>query len=474
MTERTFSPVAPSLAFDSSPNPLPACRLARLIGKEPEEWTVDDLVRIVEGLGIRLVSLMHVGGDGWLKTLDFAPGNVRHLREVLSFGERADGSSLFGGMGVPVIASDVVLRPRLSTAFIDPFATYPTLVVFCGHYGRDGAPLPESPDTMVRRAFDRLQRETGVELQALGEVEFFLGKRPEENDIYGAAERGYHASSPFVFGEALRRRAMVLLTEIGIPVKYGHSEVGYIQADEVDPRIWEQHEIELALQPLPQAADSVLITQWLLRNLAREAGWRCSFEPVLRKGHAGSGLHFHLSPVIDGVHQKHTRADGQLDTAAKWLIAGLVRYADALMAFGNRTSTSFTRLTQAKEAPSAVTWGRYNRKALIRLPIVASDEEGRSVSPETVEFRLADGSAHPHLLLAGIAQVMVAGRGFEDMEALLERTSTLATQPSAATPVPRMFSEVAEGLRRSRQPFEEGGVFPPHVIDRTVDLLAAL
>jgi glutamine synthetase len=474
MTERTYSPVSPSLAFDSPASPLPACRLARLIGKDPEEWTVDDLVRVVEGLGIRLISLMHVGGDGWLKTLDFAPGHVQHLREVLSFGERADGSSLFGAMGVPVTASDVVLRPRLSTAFIDPFATYPTLVVFCGHYGRDGAPLPESPDTVIRRAFDRLQREMGVELQALGEIEFFLGKRPEENDIYGAAERGYHASSPFVFGEALRRRAMVLLTEIGIPVKYGHSEVGYIQADEVDARIWEQHEIELALQPLPQAADSVLITQWLLRNLAREAGWRCSFEPVLRKGHAGSGLHFHLSPVIDGVHQKHTGAGGELESVAKCLIAGLVRYADALMAFGNRTSTSFTRLTQAKEAPSAVTWGRYNRKALIRLPIVASDEQGRSVSPETVEFRLADGSAHPHLLLAGIAQVMLAGRSFEDVDALLARTSTLAPQPSSATPVPRMFLEVAEGLRRNRQPFEDGGVFPPHVIDRTADLLAAL
>ena len=476
MTERTSSPVATNLASDPAANPLPACRLARIIGRESEEWTVDDLVRVVEGHGIRLVSLMHVGGDGWLKTLDFAPGHVRHLREVLSFGERADGSSLFGAMGVPVTASDVVLRPRLSTAFIDPFATFPTLVVFCGHHGRDGAPLPESPDTMVRKAFDRLQRETGVELQALGEIEFFLGKRPEENDIYGAAERGYHASSPFVFGEALRRRAMVLLTEIGIPVKYGHSEVGYIQPDgaEVDARIWEQHEIELALQPLPQAADSVLIAQWLLRNLAREAGWRCSFEPVLRKGHAGSGMHFHLSPVIDGVHQKHTGSDGQLDGVARWLIAGLVRYADALMAFGNRTSTSFVRLTQAKEAPSAVTWGRYNRKALIRLPIVACDEEGRSVSPETVEFRLPDGSAHPHLLLAGIAQVMLAGRSFDNVEELLERTNTLTPHPSAATPVPRMFSEVAEGLRRSRLPFEDGGVFPPHVIDRTVEWLAAL
>jgi glutamine synthetase len=473
MTDTTTTS-APAAETEADVERWPACRLARLIGRLPETWTVDDLVGVVGALGIRLVSLMHVGGDGWLKTLDFVPRDLAHLREVLAFGERADGSSLFGAMGVSVTASDVVLRPRLSTAFVDPFATYPTLVVFCGHLGRDGAPLPESPDTILRKAFRRLREETCVELHALGEIEFFLGKRPDENDIYGATERGYHASSPFVFGEALRRRAMVLLSEIGIPVKYGHSEVGYIQPDEVDARIWEQHEIELSLQPLPQAADSVLIAQWLLRNLAHKAGWRCSFDPILRRGHAGSGLHFHLSPVVDGVHLKHSTPDGQLEGVARYLIAGLVRYADALMAFGNRVPNSFVRLAQAKEAPSTVTWGRYNRKALIRLPIVAADEQGRSVSPETVEFRLADGSAHPHMLLAGIAQVMVAGRSFDGLDAMLEKTCAQTLQAPYALPVPRSFAEIADALGQHRAPFEAGGIFPRHVIDRTIEALGQL
>ena len=464
----------PTDPSDDAAHPLPACRLVRLIGKPQQDWTVDDLIGVVGAAGIRLVSLMHVGGDGWLKTLDFVPRDQPHLREVLSFGERADGSSLFGSFGVSVTASDVVLRPRLSTAFIDPFATPPTLVVFCAHYGRDGAPLPESPDTIVRKAYGQLREETGFELQALGEVEFFLGKRPEETDIYGAAERGYHASSPFVFGEPLRRRAIVMLSEIGIPVKYAHSEVGYIQPDEADARIWEQHEIELGLQPMPQAADAVLIAQWLLRNLALKAGWRCSFDPVPRKGHAGSGLHFHLSPVVNGVHQKHSTPDGQLEPVGKWLIAGLVRYADGLMAFGNRTANSFLRLTQAKEAPSTVTWGRYNRKALIRLPIVATDEGGRSVSAETVEFRLPDGSAHPHLLLAGIAQAMVAARAFDNLDALLDKTCSQTLQAHYAIHVPRTFAEVAEGLRQHRVAFEAGGVFPRHVIDRTIEALGQM
>jgi glutamine synthetase len=459
---------------DETPEPgavLPACRLERLIGKPRDAWTVADLVGIFVSQRIRLLSLMHVGGDGWLKTLDFVPRDPDHLREVLAAGERADGSSLFGGLGVSVTASDVVLRPRLSTAFIDPFAVYPTLAVMCGHVGRDGAPLPESPDTIVRAAFERLRAETGVELCGLGEVEYFLGKRPDEHDIYGAVERGYHASSPFVFGEGLRREALTALAEIGVPVKYGHSEVGYIPADELDARIWEQHEIELALQPLPLAADAVVITQWVLRNLSHRGGFRCSFDPVLRKGHAGSGMHFHLSPVVDGAHQPVTDGRGGVSGPATWLIVGLVWHAAALMAFGNRSPNSFVRLTQAKEAPNTITWGRFNRKALVRIPIVAQDVDGQYSSHETVEFRLPDGSAHPHLLLAGIAQAAAAGRSLADVETVLARTAATTLHSPYALGVPRSFPEVVEAVRQHRAVLEAGGVFPRHVIDRVIEAI---
>ena len=77
----------------------------------------------------RLLSLMHIGADGWLKSLDFAPRDAEHLRAILATGERADGSSLFPGSGIDASASDILLRPRPETAFKDPFATTPTMVV---------------------------------------------------------------------------------------------------------------------------------------------------------------------------------------------------------------------------------------------------------------------------------------------------------------------------------------------------------
>ena len=65
-----------------------------------------------------------------------------------------------------------------------------------------------------------------------------LRRRASPDDVYGATERGYHATAPFVFGEPLRRRALALLSEMGGPVKYAHAEVGYIEPSETDGNIW--------------------------------------------------------------------------------------------------------------------------------------------------------------------------------------------------------------------------------------------
>lgn len=452
---------------------LPAGKMQRLVGKPSSEWTVDDLIEVVRDHGIRIISLMHIGGDGWLKTLDFVPRDFSHLRDILRAGERADGSSLFGMMGIEASASDVVLRPRVESAFIDPFSKVPAMALLCGHYGRDGEPLPESPDTILRFAYERIKHEADVDLQALGEVEYFLGKKPDAGDIYGANDKGYHSAQPFVFGEALRREALTLLAEIGIPVKYGHSEVGYIPATDDDPLIWEQHEVELALQPLPKAAEAVVLTEWVLRNLAHSKGMRCSMDPIARKGHAGSGMHFHLSPVINGEHKGGEDKNGELHLEAKWLIAGLTQIGGALMAFGNRTEDSFIRLTQGKEAPNTVTWGKFNRKALIRLPVVARDEDGKAVSPPTVEFRLPDGSTHPHLLLAGIGQGMLHGRKLDNLEELLDETDVTKNKDSReASSVPKTLKEVAGVLEEKRALLEAGSVFPQHVIQSVLDELA--
>ncbi len=448
--------------------------LERSLERPRSEWKVEDLAQLFRRGQARGLSLMHVGGDGWLKRLDFMPRDEGLLRRICEAGERADGSSLFPGSGIPTGASDIVLRPRIESGFLDPFSVVPTLILMCSHAGPDGDPLPQSPDTIVRRAMIRLQEQTGVDLLALGEVEYFLGKRRDESDIYGADDRGYHSVSPFVFGEPLRRRALQLLVDLGLNVKYGHSEVGYIEAREPDGVIWEQHEIELGLDTLPRAAEAILLTQWVLRNLAHQNGMRCSTDPIMAEGHAGNGLHFHLAPARDGELIPVREPAGSLSDPARWMIGGLVQLGAALMAFGNRAQGSLTRLTQAKEAPNRITWGEYDRSALIRLPAQARDKSGASVSPETVEFRLPDGSAFPHLLLAGAALATIRGARTDGLDDLLEATSAATVKEGGgrAASVPWSFREVAMAVAEHRGTFEADGVFPAPLLDRLVTDLA--
>ena len=47
--------------------------LEREVGRSRAEWTVEDLVHMFRQGRARGLSLMHVGGDGWLKRLDFVP-----------------------------------------------------------------------------------------------------------------------------------------------------------------------------------------------------------------------------------------------------------------------------------------------------------------------------------------------------------------------------------------------------------------
>ena len=69
--------------------------LVRLLEKPAADFTRSDLVRAVEQLELRQVNLRYVGGDGRLKTVAFPINSREHLIEVLTRGERVDGSSIF-------------------------------------------------------------------------------------------------------------------------------------------------------------------------------------------------------------------------------------------------------------------------------------------------------------------------------------------------------------------------------------------
>jgi len=469
-----------SAQFDRCPN-----KIARYLKKPPEEFTKRDLIKFINENNIEAINFRHLGGDGRLKTLNFIVNSNEQLDRLLSAGERVDGSSLFSY--IDSATSDLYILPRYKTAFLNPFSTIPAIDILCTYYTKEGVRLPSSPENIIKKAHDVLTAETGLNFDAMGELEYYVSSN--RNKLYPMiVQKGYQESSPFCKWEALRYEAMQAIAQAGGLLKYGHSEVGCIYSEEQE---MEQNEIEFLPVPVEDAADQIAVAKWVLRMLGNKYGVAISFAPKIAIGHAGSGLHVHTRLVKNG---KNMMVDGNgLSDTAKKAIAGFLNLAPSLTAFGNTVPLSYLRLVPHQEAPTNICWGDRNRSVLVRVPLgwlsvgdMARDanpqekEESRNFSEnQTVEFRCPDGSANIHLLMAGLT---VAARHGLEMDKALELARKLyvdvnifsAEHKSIQEALPQLpvsCWESAESLVKNRQIYEQHGVFPPLVIDSLVKML---
>lgn len=454
--------------------------LVRLLGKPAAEFTRADLVRACEQLEIRMLALRYVADDGRLKSLQFAIQSREHLEELLSRGERVDGSNVLSG--ADTASSDVYAVPRHATAFVNPFGVEPSLDLLCAFYDQRGRPVPHAPERLVRRAAQALEEETGMTLEAFGEIEFYLVEEAEE--LYPIEEeRGYQESRPFSKRKEIRDLVALRLVEMGVPVKYVHGEVGNFVED---GRQHVQGEIELLPQPLPEAADAIALTKWVVREVAYAAGLDVTFAPAVGSSGVGNGLHVH-SRLVRGGRNAMMRKEGLNDTGRR-LVAGYLELARSLAAFGNTVPTSYLRLADGEESPGAVCWGERDRTGLVRVPLgwegdvaelMAADANPLDAppteaapSPATVEVRVGDGSADAHGLLAAMA--VAARRGLTDDGALARADRLLVTEDDDTDDfeqLPESCEASAEALERDRAAYEADGVFPPEVIDATLHRL---
>ncbi|MBA7613935.1 Glutamine synthetase [subsurface metagenome] len=460
-------------------------KVVQFLGKPAEEFTKQDLVRFIEDKKIEMVNFRYVGGDGRLKTLNFVITSKAQLDRLLSMGERVDGSSLLPY--IDAASSDLYVIPRYRTAYVNPFSPIPTVDILCSYYTNEGIRLPSSPENVVRKAHEVLKNSTGLTLEAMGELEYYVFYEGQRFYLTTAQE-GYQESSPFSKWEGLRCEAMQAIAQAGGKIKYGHSEVGNIREEDYET---EQQEIEFLPVPIEDAADHIVIAKWILRMIGYKYGVTISFAPKILAGHAGSGLHIHTRLVKDSKNMMIE--EGQLSDIAKKTIAGYLTLAPSLTAFGNTVPTSYLRLVPHQEAPTNICWGDRNRSVLVRVPLgwlnvnnMARDanpqDKGESsafMDSQTVEFRCPDGSANIHLLLAGLA---VAARHGLEMEGALELANKLYVDVNIFSPdqsgirerlpqLPSSCWESAESLLRDSEIYQRDGVFSPTVIDEIVKKL---
>jgi len=458
-------------------------KIVKALGKPAADFTRQDLVRYIEQHDIRMLNFRYVAGDGRLKKLNFVINSRAHLDRVLTMGERVDGSSLFPFVAAE--ASDLYVVPRFRTAFVNPFAEVPTVDLICSFFDVQGNPLESAPEYIVQKAQRLLGQRTGLVMEALGELEYYLFS--EVDSIYPIVEqKGYHESHPFSKWGLVRREAMQVISEMGGTIKYGHAEVGNIIAGETE---MVQHEIEFLPVPIEDAADQISLAKWAVREVAYRHGLEVTFAPKIIAGQAGSGLHIHTR-FLRGAENAMADAQGLTD-AARRIIAGYLMSAESLTAFGNTVPTSFLRLVPHQEAPTSICWGDRNRSVLVRVPLgwrgvgdrmfrAANplEPEGEAIAMEnnqTVELRSPDGSTNIHLLLAGMAAA--ARHGLEHPDALATAEALYvkadASRVEGLRQLPASCWEAADCLDRDRARYEAGGVFPPGLIDALVRQLKA-
>ena len=460
-------------------------RLVTFLQKPAAEFTKADIINYIQQNEIRMVNFMYPAADGRLKTLNFVINNASYLDAILTCGERVDGSSLF-----PFIeagSSDLYVIPRFRTAFVDPFAEIPTLVMLCSFFNKDGEPLESSPEYTLHKACKAFTDVTGMEFQAMGELEYYVIS--EDDGLFPATDqRGYHESGPYAKFNDFRTQCMSYIALTGGQIKYGHSEVGNFM---LDGKVYEQNEIEFLPVNAENAADQLMIAKWVIRNLAYQYGYDITFAPKITVGKAGSGLHIHMRMMKDG--QNQMLKDGVLSDTARKAIAGMMQLAPSITAFGNTNPTSYFRLVPHQEAPTNVCWGDRNRSVLVRVPLgwsaqtdmcalanpLESDSNYDTTQKQTVEMRSPDGSADLYQLLAGLAVACRHGFEIENALAIAEQTyvnvnihqKENADKLKALAQLPDSCAASADCLQKQRTVFEQYNVFSPAMINGIISRL---
>ena len=451
--------------------------------KLPQDFTRADMLRFIVEKGIRMIDFMYPAEDGRVKTLNFTVNSLSYAETILAEGERVDGSSLFPSF-IEAGNSDLYVLPRYRTAFVDPFNEIPTLCFLCGYFDKAGKPFDCAPHATLTRAEKAFESSTGMQFEAMGELEYYV-IRDEDSFFPASDQKGYHESEPFAKLNDFRRTCMDYIAKTGGQIKYGHSEVGNFT---LDGKVYEQNEIEFLPSPLDTAADQLLLAKWVIRNLAYRQKLDVSFAPKITVGKAGSGMHIHMRLMRDGQNATLGK-DGRLSEEARRAIAGLMLYAPAITAFGNKNPTSYFRLVPHQEAPTNVCWGDCNRSALVRVPLgwsagtnmcaVANPAEpvasSDTTAKQTFEMRSPDCSADIYQLMAGLCVAARKGLELPREEALkiAEETyvdmdihrSENAARLATLHQLPTCCAESADCLEKDRRVFEDADVFRSRMID---------
>ncbi len=350
-------------------------------------------IEAAKAKGIRFIQLQFTDIMGVVKAVTIPihqlEGSVRH-------GTWFDGSSIEGF--TRIAESDQYLMPDMRTFSEIPWSAGVAARVICDVYTPRGEPFAGDPRYVLRRQVERA-RKLGYIVNMGPELEFFLFRRGEDGTIEPLPhdQAGYFDFSTDL-AVTIRQDMVDALEAFGIRVEAAHHEVAA-----------GQHEIDFEYADALQTADNAITFKTTLKSIAQQHGLYATFMPKPIFGINGSGMHTHQS-LYSIAKSQNAFADVDapygLSTIAKSYMAGILAHARGMIAVLAPLVNSYKRLVPGYEAPTYLTWGRINRSALIRVPMVSP---GKSIEGTRAEVRCPDPSSNTYLAFAAMVAAGLDG-----------------------------------------------------------------
>ena len=445
--------------------------------------TVADVMKLVKEKECTFVDFRFVDTKGKEQHTSVP---ISHFNEdKFESGHAFDGSSIAGWKGIE--ASDMLLMPDPTAAYIDPFYEEPTLVITCDVIEpSDGKGYDRDPRSIAKRA-EAYLKGTGLGDTAYfgPEPEFFIfdGVRWGDNmkgcfvkidseeapwsssaEIEGGnighrpgKKGGYFPVAPVDSFQDMRSEMCLILESMGIPVEVHHHEVAGQG----------QNELGTKFSTLTQRADWTIWLKYVVQNVAHAYGKTATFMPKPVVGDNGSGMHVHQSVWKNGENLFAGNGYAGLSEFALYYIGGIIKHARALNAITNPGTNSYKRLVPGFEAPVKLAYSARNRSASIRIPHVSSPKGRR------IETRFPDPLANPYLCFSALLMAGLDGvqNKIHPGEAADKNLYDLPPEEDAKIPtVCHSLDQALDCLDKDREFLTRGGVFTNSMLDAYIDL----
>jgi glutamine synthetase len=447
-----------------------------------KKTTASDILKLIKDKEVKYVDVRFTDPRGKWQHVTFDLMMVDE--EFLNEGTMFDGSSIAGWKAIN--ESDMLLKPDLETAVIDPFFAQTTLILICDvlepttgqPYGRDPRSIAKAAEAFVNSSgigdstyfgpeaeffiFDDVRFDVTMnsgyyyldskESAANTGTEYpegNLGHRPK-------VKGGYFPVPPIDSEQDMRSEMLAVMRDMGIQPEKHHHEVASAQ-----------HELGFKFNTLTKCGDYMQIYKYVIHQVAQAYGKTATFMPKPVYGDNGSGMHVHQSIWKAGKPLFAGSGYADLSDTALYYIGGIIKHAKALNAFTNPTTNSYKRLVPGYEAPVLLAYSARNRSASCRIPYVNSPKGKR------VEVRFPDPAANPYLAFS--AMLMAGLDGIQNKihpgEAMDKNLYDLPPDELAAVPtVCGSLREAMVSLKADHEFLLKGDVFGKDMIESYIDL----